>query len=147
MYISPPNSLTSTWGRGVVSSTPVESLDLYPTLVELAGLPMPKMHLGGESMSSLLTVESDQGSLRNKTWALSQWPRHPSCTTQHHCVDGSGNPWEGSEDDASLMGYTLRTERWRYTAWFAFNWGENGDPKGEATFPLFDQVHTQFKTI
>lgn len=142
MYISLPSSLGSSWGRGVVSSTPVESVDLYPTLADLAGLPMPKMHLGGESMRGLLSGQHGNSAVRNKTWALSQWPRHPSCATQHQCADGSGNPWQGSDGDESLMGYTIRTERWRYTAWFGFDWGKNGDPEGKATVPLFDQVPT-----
>ena len=25
---------------------------------------------------------------RRKTWALSQWPRRPSCTVRHGCEDG-----------------------------------------------------------
>ena len=55
--------------------------------------------------------------------------------------DGHGNPWQSSRaHDDSLMGYTLRTERWRYTAWFGFDWGENGDPKGVATNPRFDEI-------
>ena len=33
-----------------------------------------------------------------------------------------------------------RTERWRYTAWFEFDWGEGGDPQGVATRPHFDQI-------
>ena len=40
MYLSPPrgpSGTTDVWSRGAISSTPVESLDLYPTLVDLTG--------------------------------------------------------------------------------------------------------------
>ena len=38
------------------------------------------------------------------------------------------------------MGYTIRDERWRYTAWVGFDWGSQGDPKGTATKPKWDDV-------
>eukprot|EP01052_Picozoa_sp_SAG31_P010306 SAG31_NODE_562_length_14085_cov_164.582869_1_plen_53_part_00 len=41
------------------------------------------------------------------------------------------------------MGYKLRTEEWAYVLWLAFDWGKDGDPKGEATTPLYDQIIAQ----
>ena len=48
------------WGAGIrdsyTSSTPFLSMDIYPTLLELAGLPQPKDHiLDGQSFAALLT--------------------------------------------------------------------------------------------
>ena len=92
--------------------------------------------LGGESLRSLLHGD---GSGRKKDWALTQWPRRPSCTTRHGCPDGAGNPYEPSPDQA-LMGYKLRTARWAYIAWVGFDWGEGSDPHGDATRPLWEQI-------
>jgi arylsulfatase A len=58
------------WGAGIrksyTSETPFLSMDIYPTLLELAGLPSPKDHtLDGQSFASLLTggEEPERGAL------------------------------------------------------------------------------------
>jgi len=67
----------------------VEFVDIYPSLCELAGLPLPS-HLEGTSFTSLLDAPE-------RTWkkaAFSQYPR------------GGG-----------VMGYSMRTDRYRLTRW------------------------------
>mmetsp|Transcript_3734 Transcript_3734/g.11719 ORF Transcript_3734/g.11719 Transcript_3734/m.11719 type:complete len:192 (-) Transcript_3734:147-722(-) len=137
MYVRVPQSISGNWVAGIKSEAVVESLDLYATLADLAGLPPPAQPLGGESLRPLLTAAP--GPPRNKTWALSQWPRRPSCVTHHSCTDGHGNPYEFLPDQA-IMGYKLRVADWAYTAWFGFDWGQGADPTGAATVPLWDQV-------
>jgi uncharacterized sulfatase len=78
--------------KGRTSPRVVEFLDLYPTLVSLAGLPAPA-GLQGRSLIPLLTDPS-------ASWdhaALSQVRR-------------------GSQPNA-FMGYSVRTADWRYTEW------------------------------
>lgn len=70
----------------------VEFVDIYPTLAELAGLPLPK-HLEGTSFKPLL----GNPQLPWKAAAFSQYPRKV----------GKQN----------LMGYTMRTDRYRFTRW------------------------------
>jgi arylsulfatase A-like enzyme len=70
----------------------VEFVDIYPTLCELAGLPLPK-HLEGISFAPLL--EDPQRSW--KTAAFSQYPRNAG--------------------GKQLMGYSMRTDRYRFTVW------------------------------
>jgi arylsulfatase A-like enzyme len=70
----------------------VEFVDIYPTLAELAGLPLPA-HLEGISFKPLLANPDRPW----KTAAFSQYPRK-----------------SGKQD---LMGYTMRTDRYRYTKW------------------------------
>jgi len=70
----------------------VEFVDIYPTLSELAGLPLPG-HLEGTSFKPLL----DQPTRAWKTAAFSQYPRK---------VKGR-----------QLMGYSMRTDRYRLTVW------------------------------
>ncbi|MCP4480941.1 MAG: sulfatase-like hydrolase/transferase [Planctomycetaceae bacterium] len=74
--------------RGKKSQALVELVDIYPTLVEAAGLPAnPKLE--GESFQALL----NDASLNTKGFALSQYPR------------------------GKVMGYSLRTNSQRLTQW------------------------------
>ncbi len=67
----------------------VEFVDIFPTLSELAGLPLPT-HLEGVSFKPLL----DKPDMPWKPAAFSQYPR-------------------GKE----RMGYSMRTDRYRFTVW------------------------------
>lgn len=69
----------------------VEFVDIYPTLCELAGLPVPA-HVEGVSFQ-LLLEEPDRPW---KTAAFSQYPR---------------------SQQGGLMGYSMRTDRYRFTRW------------------------------
>lgn len=66
----------------------VEFVDIYPTLAELAGLSLPG-HLEGTSFKPLL----DDPNRKWKPAAFSQYPRK------------------------RLMGYSMRTDRYRFTVW------------------------------
>jgi len=68
----------------------VEFVDIYPTLAQLCGLPVPK-HCEGISMVPLLKNPN----AKFKDAALSQWPKN----------------------GGKIMGYTMRTKDWRYTEW------------------------------
>ncbi|MDI1337776.1 MAG: sulfatase [Lacunisphaera sp.] len=70
----------------------VEFVDIYPTLAELAGLSLPS-HLEGLSFKPLLENPARPW----KQAAFSQYPR-----------PNSGKP---------LMGYSMRTDRYRLTVW------------------------------
>jgi len=65
-----------------------EFVDIYPTLCELAGLERPE-HLEGTSLAPLM----DDPELEWKRAAFSQYPR------------------------GGAMGYSMRTDRYRYTEW------------------------------
>ena len=72
----------------------VEFVDIYPTLAEVAGLPAPK-GAEGHSFAPLL----DDPARPWKRGAISQYPRG------------------GGKDIGPLMGYALRTTRYRYVEW------------------------------
>jgi arylsulfatase A-like enzyme len=69
-----------------------EFVDIYPTLAELCGLSLPP-HLEGTSLVPVLRDPAQSV----KSAAFSQYPR--------------------SADGKHLMGYSMRTERYRFTRW------------------------------
>ncbi|MBI5693085.1 MAG: sulfatase [Verrucomicrobia bacterium] len=84
---------------GAKTNSLVEFVDVYPTLADLAGLPLPK-HLEGLSFKPLL----DQPTRPWKQAAFSQYPRPGS-------KSGVGQ----------LMGYAMRTDRYRFVVWVGRN--------------------------
>ncbi|RPD41676.1 DUF4976 domain-containing protein [Chitinophaga barathri] len=89
-------------GRGITSDRLVELVDLYPTLAQLGGLPVPE-GLEGTSLAPLLTKPDQPW----KSAVFSQFPR----------------PWQYKGEPAT-MGYAMRTERYRYVEWRNFKTGE-----------------------
>lgn len=91
LLLSVPGQKTA----GQKCETPVEFVDIYPTLADLCGLPAPT-GLDGQSLKPL--VEDPATSLQKV--AISQYPRGGVTTSNH-----------------PLMGYSIRDERWRLTIW------------------------------
>ena len=88
LIISAPGMKTA----GQHTDALVEFVDIYPTLAELAGLPLPS-GLEGTSFKPVL-----ENPVRHwKTAAFSQYPR--------------------SAHGTKLMGYSMRTDRYRFTRW------------------------------
>jgi uncharacterized sulfatase len=86
-------------GRGHGCGRPVELVDIYPTLAEICGLEHTPRDLQGRSLAPLLSNP-------NAAWdspAISQMQRQRQGKT--------------------VMGYSMRTERYRYTEW---EFGEEG---------------------
>jgi len=75
-----------------------ESVDIYPTLVELCGLPQPKHQLAGRSFAPLL----EDADLPWKNAAFSQFSRGAAET---HPVS------------RPMIGYALRNDRYRFVLW------------------------------
>ncbi|HLJ95495.1 MAG TPA: sulfatase [Gemmataceae bacterium] len=113
-------------GNGKACPRTVEFVDLYPTLADLAGLTPPK-NLEGVSLKPLL--DNPQAS----------WNR-PAFTQ----VQRAGFP-----------GYSVRTERWRYTEWDEGKQGaqlydHDADPKelhNLAADPKYAQVLGEMKAL
>jgi iduronate 2-sulfatase len=78
--------------NGTQSHALVEFVDIYPTLCECAGLPVPE-GLDGVSLAPLLRGTANQV----KTAAFSQFPRR--------------------HEGRRFMGYAVREERYRYIEW------------------------------
>ncbi len=74
--------------KGAKTVAPSEFVDIFPTLCDLAGVPVPK---GIEGLSLTTILDDPSASVREA--AMGQFPRHQS------------------------MGYTLRDPRYRYVKW------------------------------
>ncbi|TRY61138.1 hypothetical protein TCAL_13865 [Tigriopus californicus] len=101
---------------------PVELLDVYPTLVDLARLPrVPKcpttlQHANRfclEGVSRAASILQNQP-IPSEAVAISQYPR-PGNETDGHLVRAP------SHMDIRVMGYALRSRTHRFVAWFEFD--------------------------
>jgi iduronate 2-sulfatase len=86
--------------KGLESSSVVELLDIYPTLAELSGYPIPD----GVSGTSLYPILKNQKYKANGI-ALSQFVRPYSAIRSR---------------EPKIMGYSVRTPEYRYTEWRSF---------------------------
>ena len=98
---------------GTHTDSLAEFVDIYPTLCDLAGIPLPS-HLEGTSLKPVM----EDPAHAVKSAAFSQYPRNAGHT-------GAGK----------LMGYTMRTDRYRFTVWV----GDKDHAKIDAT-ELYDHV-------
>ena len=99
--------------KGQESSSLAELVDLYPTLCEMAQLPLPS-HLEGQSLQPIL---KDPEAVVNKV-ALSQYPRGKSL---------------GYDRKNQYMGYSMHYGDYRFT-----RWQEYENPGNIVAFELYD---------
>lgn len=90
---------------GVETDGLVEFVDIYPTLVDACGLAMPE---GLEGMSMIPLMKEPKR--KWKKAAFSQYPRPVS--------------YNFTKSKPKIMGYSIRTQRYRYTEWQRFKKGE-----------------------
>jgi len=119
--------------RGKTTGALVELIDMYPTLCELAGVPIPK-HVEGTSFAPLLNDP-------DRTWktaAFSQFPCPalrewaalplseamrktffgPLITEKEQLIeDELPGEWSREKFEKHVMGYTMRTDRYRLVRW------------------------------
>ena len=101
------------------SDSPTEFVDLFPTLCELAGLPVP----AGPEGRSLVPILDDP-SAKVREAAMEQFPR-----------------------DNDKMGYTLRDERYRYVKWVKMDYW-NGERTGPTVaVELYDYEKDPLETV
>jgi len=119
--------------RGKSSKALVELLDMYPTLCELAGLPVPR-HVEGRSFAPLM--DDPDRKWKKSVFsqfpcpALREWAAMPLSEGMRQTFFGplikhvesqlrSEKPGAWSQDfyENHLTGYTVRTDRYRLVCW------------------------------
>ncbi len=87
---------------GLMTNSLTEFVDVFPTLCDLSGLPIPK-NLDGKSLKPLM--QDTKATV--KEFAMSQYPRK----LKKKEFEKLGYA------DGKLMGYSMRTDKYRYTVW------------------------------
>ena len=89
-----------------------ELVDIYPTLVSLAGLPVPSSKLIDGVDLSTLFASGGTVSPPLKPAAFSMFPRCPDANpvTHHVCFNTNDTAFP-------FMGFSIRVTDWRYTEW------------------------------
>ncbi|MGI9472704.1 MAG: sulfatase [Rubripirellula sp.] len=135
--------------RGRKTEALVELVDMYPTLCDLADIQIPE-HLEGLSFAPLLQDPQQ----RWKTAAFSQYP-NPALRewaanpitpdmrelffgrliedVESGIIEQQGSKWDRELFEKDLMGYTMRTERYRLVVW--------KDVKHPEDQPLFVELY------
>ncbi|MFM7540564.1 MAG: sulfatase/phosphatase domain-containing protein, partial [Planctomycetota bacterium] len=116
LLLSIPGKATA----GSKCETPVEFVDIYPTLAEACRLPAPA---GVDGKSLVRLVDNPAGAWDRV--AISQYPRPGGKV-------GSGGP---------VMGYSIRDGRWRLTVWRG---RKNGDV---VATELYDEKNDPAETV
>ena len=115
-----------------------EVVDLYKTLSELAGIPLPTDNSAAVQGNSL--VGAMTGLPHTSNYSFSQFAK-----TGRSVADAFGTcmgcyPTNDEGPTANYMGFTVRSAEWRWTEWFEWD-GDAGEPKwaeGAAAAELYD---------
>nr|WP_319273217.1 sulfatase [uncultured Draconibacterium sp.] len=135
--------------RGEQTDALVELVDMYPTLCELAGLPKPEK-LEGQSFVPLL--ENPDREWKNAAFsqfptpALREWGAYPLRPAMRETFFGllikeveeriiaqQKDKWDRELFENYLMGYAMRTDRYRFIVW--------KDDRDKSAEPLFYELY------
>ena len=104
---------------GVKRDVPVELVDVFPTIAELAGVPLPPGEtLDGQSLAGVM-----RGSTAPlpRNYSLSVYPRCPANTTDNALFWKDNDCVQVERTAFFAMGVSIRTERWRYNEWLQWD--------------------------
>ena len=144
--------------RGATTDALVELVDIYPTLCDLSGVPLPE-HLEGQSFAPLLTEHSQPWKKavfsQFPNPALREWAANPLSAGMRQTFFGplirdvesrimrqQGDRWDRDLFENHLMGYTMRTDRYRLVLWRDYR-----DPERPPVFvELYDHQNDPSET-
>jgi len=102
LILADPRTITS---HGKVTLSLCELIDLYPTLIHLCGFQDQKPErLEGKDLSPLL--------------------EDPECIIKKHAFTQHQQPFYASRDQWQAIGYSIRTDQYRYTEWSSIQTGK-----------------------
>ena len=97
-----PLLISAPWIKPSKTKSPSEFVDIFPTICDLAGVGIP-FHLDGKSQVAAMKNPET----KVKDFSVSQYPR------SFNKLDTERLGWS----DGQFMGYSIRTEKYRYTLW------------------------------
>lgn len=116
-----------------------ENIDIYRTLATLAGVPDVEAGVDGVSLAPLLRepATAEPAMLRSKPAAFGQ---HARCLRNATNGYAPINPFKSADSctvtprqNLDWMGYSIRTDNWRFTAWVGWN--------GTSLTPIWGRVN------
>jgi len=108
-------SLPDGKGSGMKTNALVELTDMYPSLCDFAGLPLPD-HLEGTSFAPIMEDPDRPW----KSAAFSQYLRRPFENYRIIPLAIPNLEGYGEYPQGGSMGYTMRTDRYRFTVWHSW---------------------------
>jgi arylsulfatase A-like enzyme len=105
-----PLIISAPWLKPSVTKSMTEFVDIFPTLCDLANVPIPS-HLDGVSIVPIMKDPN----VKLKEISVSQYPRDGSDVETSRLGFSEGK----------CMGYSLRTDRYRFTIWMKDNFRTN----------------------
>lgn len=102
-----PLLISAPWIKPSKTKSASEFVDIFPTVCDLAGVQVPS-HLDGKSLVPVMKNPE----VRVKEFSVSQYPR------TRNQLDTERLGWS----DGQFMGYSIRTEKYRYTIWLKDSW-------------------------
>ena len=136
-----PLVVRAPWLKGSSAGKRTDSLtelvDVMPTIASLAGLP-PPAGVDGIDVSALLSDPAK----RLKDAAYHQYP---ACGCKNSDPVGCYNTTRGAcnntpRDQFQFMGYSVRTQTWRYTVWRPWL-GANGTFASDWSAPFAEELY------
>jgi arylsulfatase A-like enzyme len=97
-----PLIISAPWIKPSKTKSPSEFVDIFPTICDLAGVTIPS-YLDGNSL--VRVMKKPETKVRD--FSVSQYPR------TRNQLDTERLGWS----DGQFMGYSIRTEKYRYTIW------------------------------
>lgn len=97
---------------GARTASLTDLVDVFPTLAALAGLPQP-VGVDGDDLSALF----DAPATPLKHFAYHQYPACGMPSINHTRLGCNNVP----KEQFSFMGYSVRTDQWRYTLWVTWD--------------------------
>ena len=145
--------------RGKTTDALVELVDMYPTLCDLAGIALPE-HLEGQSFKPLLsdpkTAWKQAAFSQFPSPALREWAANPLSQgmretyfgpliqeVESRIIQQQKDKWNRDLFENRLMGYSMRTENYRFIVWKDYT-----DPQAKPIFfELYDHQTDPTETI
>jgi arylsulfatase A-like enzyme len=110
-----------------------EFVDVFPTICDLAGVPIPK-NLDGKSLKSVMLNNKEIA----KEYSISQYPRKLK----------KAEMVKAGFTDPKIMGYSLRTDKYRYTIWMNnFTSKQSFNESQVYASELYDYVKDPLETV